>query len=191
MIVALRTDLPGQWRVCQKECLVIQRKTQTEVYWKEEFEITDQDTTGVYDLVLEEGEPVPTEALVVWLMERHCRLEEAAIQTELSKGPAFQPAEQYEVGQQLIFPAFEYTLGTVVGAREANSPEYGDFTAIQVQFEGNISSIGPEAKLDFSLRRIFFRVSSSTNCTVLELRRSSALRCRSTRNLSSSEPTGS
>ena len=136
MIVALRTDLPGQWRVCQKECLVIQRKTQTGVYWKEEFEITDQDTTGVYDLVLEEGEPVPTEALAVWLMERHCRLEEAAIQTELSKGPAFQPAEQYEVGQQLIFPAFEYTLGTVVGAREANSPDHGDFTAIQVQFEG-------------------------------------------------------
>ena len=115
---------------------MIQRKTQTEAYWKEEFDITDQDTTGVYDLVLEEGEPVPMEALVVWLMERHCRLEEAVIQTELSKGPAYQPAEQYEVGQQLIFPAFEYTLGTVVGERKAISPEYGEFTAIKVQFEG-------------------------------------------------------
>jgi hypothetical protein len=133
---------------------VIQRKTQTENYWQEEFDITDQDTTGVYDLVLEEGEPVPMEALVVWLMERHCRLEEAAIQTELSKGPAYQPAEEYEVGQQLIFPAFEYALGTVVGEREAISPEYGEFTAIQVQFEGEdqtrefASGLGGDHKLN-------------------------------------------
>ncbi len=56
------------------------------------------------------------------------------IQAELSKGPAYQPKDHYEVGAQLIFPALDYVLGTVVGTRSGRNPEYGDFTAIQVRF---------------------------------------------------------
>jgi hypothetical protein len=114
---------------------VIQRRTQTAAYWQQ-FNVSDPDIAYLGDLILEEGNPVALDVLAKTLMERHCRQEEHLIAAELSKGPAYQPKDHYEDGQQIIFPAFDYTLGMVVGTRPGRNPEYGDFTVIQVQLEG-------------------------------------------------------
>jgi hypothetical protein len=115
---------------------VIQRKTQTESYWQEQVAVSRQDLDYLYDRILDAAKPVPIAVLAQLLIDRHCRREEEMIQAELSKGPAYQPKDHYEVGAQLIFPAFDYVLGTVVGTRSGRNPEHGDFTAIQVRFEG-------------------------------------------------------
>jgi len=115
---------------------VIQRRTQTEAYWHKQFDLTDQDISRLYDLILDAGTPVSTETLAVSVIEFHCRQEEDLIQAELSRGPIFQPKNRYEVGQDLIFPALNYVLGTVVDTRSGRNPEYGDFTVIRVQIEG-------------------------------------------------------
>ncbi len=114
---------------------MIQRKTQTANYWQEQMAVSRQDLDYLYDRVLDAAKPVPTTFLAQLLIERQCRREEEMIQAELSKGPAYQPKDHYEVGVQLIFPALDYVLGTVVGARAGRNPEHGDFTAIQVQFD--------------------------------------------------------
>jgi hypothetical protein len=120
----------------KKEKCVIQRKTQTDAFWREQFAVTSQDLGRIYDLLLDAGRPVATSVLARTLIEDNCRREEARIQAELKKGPVYQPRDSYQVGQQVAFPAADYAWATVVGIRPAHNPGYGDFAAIRVQFEG-------------------------------------------------------
>lgn len=115
---------------------MIQRRTQTASYWQEQFTPTDKDVEYLYGLVLDGGKPVSTTVLTQALIERHCRQEEELIQAELSKGAVYQPKDVYEVGQPIIFPALDYVLGVVTGSRPGHNPDFGEFTAIQVQIEG-------------------------------------------------------
>jgi len=115
---------------------VIQRKTQTGIYWQERFQVSSEDVSRIYDRILDAGKPVSTSALAESLVENHCRREESQIQAELSRGPVYQPQEAYQEGQEVLFPALDYVWGTVVGTRPARNPAYGEFIAIQVQFEG-------------------------------------------------------
>jgi len=121
----------------QKENPVIQRRTQTAAYWQQQFDVTNADVGYLYSLILDAGKPFSTAALAQSVIERHCRQEESLIQAELSKGPVYQPSDLYKVGQQIIFPVFDYALGTVVGTRPGRNPDYGDFTVVQVKFEGD------------------------------------------------------
>ena len=115
---------------------MIQRRTQTAAYWQEQFDLGNRDVSYLYSLILDEGRPLSTSVLAQAMIERHCQQEENFIQGELSKGPVYQPRDLYEVGQQIIFPVFDYAIGTVVGKRPGHNPMYGDFTVIQVRFEG-------------------------------------------------------
>lgn len=116
---------------------MIQRRTQTAEYWQEQFEVAEKDRNYLYGLILEGGQPVEMSSLALAVIERHCRQEEEVILAELSKGEVYQPRDQYQIGQSVLFPALEYALGEVVGTRQGRNPEHGEFTVIQVQFEGD------------------------------------------------------
>ena len=116
---------------------MIQRRTQTADYWQEEFALAKKDEAYLYDLILDGGTPVSTEVLAEALIGRHCRQEEDLIEAELSKGEVYQPKDTYKVGDPIIFPVFEYALATVTGTRPGTNPDHGEFTVIQVQFEGD------------------------------------------------------
>jgi hypothetical protein len=120
----------------KKENSVIQRKTQSDAFWREQFVVTAQDLGPIYDLILDAGKPVASATLARVLIEASCRREEAQIQAEMRRGPVYQPQDSYQIGQQIAFPAFDYAWATVMGTRPAQSPSYGAFKAIQVQFEG-------------------------------------------------------
>ncbi len=120
----------------RKESLVIRRRTQTETYWREHLALTGADISRIYELILEAARPASTQTLAQALIEAHCQQEERLVQARLNMGPAYQPRDRYEVGQKIIFPVFDYALATVVGTRPGHNPDYGDFTVIQVQFEG-------------------------------------------------------
>ncbi|NIV28204.1 MAG: hypothetical protein GWN58_01460, partial [Anaerolineae bacterium] len=115
---------------------MIQRRTQTAEYWQEEFTLVKKDEAFLYDHILDGGKPVSTAVLAEALIGRHCRQEEDLIEAELSKGEVYQPKDSYKAGDALIFPVFEYRLGMVTGTRPGISPEYGEFTVIQVEFDG-------------------------------------------------------
>ena len=113
----------------------MQRQTQTATYWQE-LTIEEEDLEHLYELILEEERPRTSEDLALALIEMRCRREEDRIRGELERGTLYQPKESYEVGEKLVFPAFNYALGTVVGVRPGHNPRYGDFKVIQVRFEG-------------------------------------------------------
>ena len=115
---------------------MIQRRTQTGLYWQEQLVITNKDVNYLYGLILDGGKPMTTAVLAQALIERHCRQEESMIEAELGRGAVYQPKDQYEVGEAIIFPALDYSLGKVIGTRQGRNPDYGQFTVIQVEFEG-------------------------------------------------------
>jgi hypothetical protein len=115
---------------------VIQRRTQTADYWQEQFDLDRTSIARLYDLILDKGEALPTATLAQALIGHLCRREEEIIEAELSKGRPYQPKDQYQVGEQIIFPAFDYLLGTVVDERPGHNPAFGEFSVIRVQLEG-------------------------------------------------------
>jgi len=115
---------------------VFQRKTQTEGYWRDQFRLTAPDVARIYDLILDSGKPVRPWVLARALIDAGCRREEAAIQAELSRGVPYRPSGTYSVGQEITFPALDYSWATVTGTRPARNPQYGEFVALQVRFEG-------------------------------------------------------
>lgn len=108
-------------------------------FWREEFEITEEDREHLYAHFLETGVPHTTEELVRLIIQRRVQQVEKTRQAQLTaEGTVFQPRESYEVGQWLVFPALgEGVAGEVIGVRPGENPEYGDFKVIQVALEGD------------------------------------------------------
>ncbi len=115
---------------------MIRRNTQTAAYWREPFKINLDDLEYLGNYLLEKETPQTIENLTLALIEFRCQREESKIRNELSKGTIYHPGKSYAVGQQLVFPAFDYTVGTITGLRKGENPEHGDFEVIRVMLEG-------------------------------------------------------
>lgn len=111
------------------------RRTQTAEYWLEEFAIHDEDVEYLYEWLVEESEPRTIDELSLKVIERRCDREEEAILRQGDRGVIYQPQDEYEVGQRIVLPAFEYVAAEVLAVREGNNPRYGPFHVIQVQLE--------------------------------------------------------
>jgi len=114
---------------------MVARETQTPTYWQE-FTVDDRDLDYLYGLFLEDERPRTSDDLVLALIRKRCEDEEARIRKELARGTTYQPKKSYEIGEQVVFPAFGYAVASVVGVRPGYNPKYGDFDVIQVRFEG-------------------------------------------------------
>ncbi|MDH7485394.1 MAG: hypothetical protein QHJ81_03865 [Anaerolineae bacterium] len=115
---------------------MFQRKTQTAEYWGATFRFSEEDVLHLYETLMDRGVPCSTDDLVLALIDFRCQQEEAYLRAELSKGTLYQPKEDYEIGQRLVFAAFDFAVGTVVEKRAGRNPEHGEFNVIAVQFEG-------------------------------------------------------
>jgi len=115
---------------------VLQLKTQNPEFWQKKFRVGANDAEYLRECLIDEERPQSTDELAKALVTWRCEQEEAAIRAELSRGTVYQPKEQYEVGEQLVFAALDFATGTVKGRREGNNPEYGKFEVIQVEFPG-------------------------------------------------------
>jgi len=112
----------------------LRRKTQTTEYWQQ-LTIDDSDLIFLDDLFLEKENPLSTDELTLAIIRHRCEAEENVVHRDLKRGTVYQPKETHAVGDHLVFPALDFALGTVVGTRPGHSPEHGDFTVIQVEFQ--------------------------------------------------------
>ncbi|MBN1660602.1 MAG: hypothetical protein JXA93_19550 [Anaerolineae bacterium] len=133
---------------------MIQRRTQTASYWEDQFEVTPKDIQYLYDLLLEAARPMTAAILTEATIARRAREEEQQIHAELSKGSVYQPKDAYEIGDVVIFPVFDYAVGTVSGTRPGRNPDYGEFTVIQVEFDGGeVREFASELQGEHALNR--------------------------------------
>jgi len=114
--------------------------SQTEAFWRDEYQVTDQDLDLVTSLILDAGKPRSADILAAAIIMRRVKREQQALAQMASRGDLYQPKNTYEVGQRLVFSAREFADGTVTDVREGYNPKYGEFSVIKVQFEDE----GPE-----------------------------------------------
>ncbi|HRJ43490.1 MAG TPA: hypothetical protein PL105_16505, partial [Caldilineaceae bacterium] len=115
----------------------MQRKTQTAAFWRNQFEVTQDDLDFIHELVLDASSPLTTEQLSQRLIEEYQRRETSRMESELSKGKIYQPDKAYAVGQTLVFPTMDFAVAEITATRPGENPEHGDFSVIEVQFADN------------------------------------------------------
>lgn len=113
---------------------VIHRQTQTSDYWSA-FTVTADDAEFLYSLLLETGKPQRIDVLVLALIRYRVEQENAALRRQLTSNNFYQPKKDYEVGQELVFPALGFITGRVVEKRKGNNPDLGEFDVIAVQMK--------------------------------------------------------
>jgi hypothetical protein len=84
--------------------------------------------------MVERERPVSDIDLTKALIEYRFRREDQRIQRELARGKLYQPKNDYEIGDTLVFAGFDYATATVTGKRPGKNPEHGDFYVVTVQF---------------------------------------------------------
>jgi len=106
-----------------------------EDYW-ENFELRDPDIEFLYNFLLEKETPLGSLELVTALVQERIRQERISLEEQrTSAGDLYQPKGHYQVDQRLVFPAFNWQPGQVVGVRPGKNPELGAFEVIQVDFQ--------------------------------------------------------
>ncbi len=114
---------------------MLQLQTETEQYWTERFEVTDEDIEHIFTVFLEDETPLTSQEIAERLIRYRLDKEIRTLRRQIERGEIFQPKSAYDVGQTLVFPALGYAVGEVVGQREGNNPEHGPFSVINVSFE--------------------------------------------------------
>lgn len=113
---------------------MLQPQTQTAAYWTTNLKVTRADVEALFAHFLETEQPLTTRAVALRFIELRLAAELDQLRKQLANSTLFQPAKQYEVGQDLIFPALNFATGKVVAQREGRNPDYGTFSVIEVLF---------------------------------------------------------
>ncbi len=115
--------------------------SQTEAFWRDEYQVTDQDLDLVTSLILDAGKPQSADILAAAIIMRRVKREQQALAQMAARGDLYQPKNTYSVGQRLVFSAREFADGTVIDVREGYNPKYGEFSVIKVRFEEDGSEL--------------------------------------------------
>lgn len=116
---------------------MIQRKTQDLAYWRDEYQISEEDHEFIYERLAEADEPQHVTGVAQALIARRGQVEESRIRNELSRGLVYDPKEAYAAGDEVVFPAYDFRLAEVIDVRRGDNPEIGEFGVIQVRFLDN------------------------------------------------------
>ncbi len=108
-------------------------KTQTEAFWRDQYEVSADDLDLVAGQILDAGRPQELSSLVSAIILHRFQHEKEAIVQQAQRGEVYRPADHYQEGQEVVFSALDFESGTVVGVRPGHNPRYGDFEVIQVR----------------------------------------------------------
>lgn len=103
--------------------------------WARDFIVTDDDVETLTGLLLERETPLSIDELARALIHQRLEAQTAALQERYKNVQFYKPSQSYEVGQTVMFPAFDHATALVVDVREGVNADYGDFSVIRVEFE--------------------------------------------------------
>ena len=107
----------------------------TEDYWTG-FNVEQSDIEFIYNLLLEKATPIQSEELLKALVTYRIAEEAARLQESAnSRGAIYLPKDDYNKGDNLVFPAFSMQKGKVTAVRSGFNPEYEDLKVIEVKME--------------------------------------------------------
>ncbi len=110
------------------------RPSQNPSYWTSEFQLGPDDIEYLQEFLQGRERPALESDLVQTVVEARFRREDQRIRRELARGAVYQPKNQYQVGQTIVFPHLDFASGAVTAIRAGANPEHGEFDVITVQF---------------------------------------------------------
>ncbi len=111
-------------------------------HWTHQFEVSNDDLDYISGQLLEREIPLSAEELTRALIDRRLAEESAALEARYEDVRLYDPAQQYEVDQKIMFPALDYQIGTVVSRRDGtNIFAYSDYTVITVRFDDTAEAV--------------------------------------------------
>lgn len=98
---------------------------------------TPADLERAYAFLLERGDAASSREIAAHLIEMRVREEQKRLE-ELAarRAPIYQPKATYEIGQRVIFTAFDNREGVVTQVRPSDNPRLAPFQVMCVQLEG-------------------------------------------------------
>jgi hypothetical protein len=107
-------------------------------YWTE-FEVRESDLDYIYSFLLEREVPVTLDEMALALIGHRLEHLESEL-TKISDGSLeiYLPAETFQEGQRILFPAIGNKIGTVMSIRSGENPDLGEFDVIQVEFQDEV-----------------------------------------------------
>lgn len=103
-----------------------------EKYWTK-FELRESDLDFIYNLLLDREAPLTTVEMVSALINfRIERLQEEAQKEASDDNLTYRPGDEYQVGNQLVFPDLNMLKGTITDIRPGENPDIGSFDVIEV-----------------------------------------------------------
>ncbi len=115
---------------------MIRTQVQTAEYWETEFALTDSDLENIYNHFLESEKPQTIDALARMVIEERVRVQLSDVKRLLSDATVYQPQRNYEIGEEIVFPALKLARGKVTAIRPGFNPEYGTFDVVAVELKG-------------------------------------------------------
>jgi hypothetical protein len=119
-------------------------QTQSEPFWRDEYEVDEQDLDLVTGLILEAGKPQPLDTLISAIILHRYREEKEAVAEQARRGKLYRPADDAQVGDELVFATLDFAVGRVIDRRSGSNPMYGPFQVIRVQFAEEVP--GPQER---------------------------------------------
>lgn len=116
-------------------------QTQSPRYWTDRFQLESADVEHLVSHFLETERPLTNRELALSVIERRLRQESDKLRRLIERGQLFQPKQDYDIGQELIFPAFDFATGKVTARRDAVNPDDGAFQVITVQMDDSQHSV--------------------------------------------------
>jgi hypothetical protein len=104
-------------------------------HWARTFTVTDNDLEYLSGLLLERETPLTSVELARALIERRLNKEADVVRERYRDARVYNPTLSYQVGQKIVFPAFDFAVGEVSDVRPGENEQYGDFSVIGVLFE--------------------------------------------------------
>ena len=102
-------------------------------YW-DHFEVSNTDLSFINNHLFEIETPQTTqEILVALVQDRINREKTASAAKQAQAGKSYLPEASYKKGEGLVFPALNFSSGTVTSVRAGHNPEVGEFQVMQVK----------------------------------------------------------
>ncbi len=114
---------------------MVKQKTQTPEYWVDTFQMEPDDIDYLYQVLLERETPLSLDEMALVLVRHRVQQDEAQPKKKSPTGIVYRPADQYQVGEQLVFPAMDSVTGIITDIRAGENPDYGEYQVISVEFE--------------------------------------------------------
>ncbi len=102
--------------------------------WAENFTVDDDDIDFIVNFLLEKETPLTITEISRLLVAQRLEAEATALEDQYKDAKMYSPADAYQIGEKVVFPALAFNKATVTDIREGQNADYGDFNVMMVDF---------------------------------------------------------